>query len=406
MKQANTIPTPANPRKSRVKKSPSESLSEPYATPAAAPASAETLLHVDLWTDNASPAAGAFQPVAAQMVNDLILGSSGTIQACSDNAVYASYGSTRQAIAAVRKLCGLIDGFSSTADTAAVHAAFTLCHAGDSESLSLRDTSQTEPQRVLLIGAICQAARTIPGLRFRELPAPGQAPHCTTIELLTPPHHVPAVSPQPAALAAAAPTVPTVKPRPVAGPPQKSVAPPPAKLPIRTPSAVPQQSSPAPDPKRRMLTFAGAGVAGLVVIGGIVFALRPTAKPQPAAAPITAAAALPAVTPQPQPTTIAPVAPAPKSSTPIEPRRQPTAPPKVKQPTPPPDHQAAPPPSSSGVTFSPDEIRRMIANADKLAGDGHYDRAITLYDAVLKADRKNAAALAGRQRAVYNRDHI
>jgi len=48
----------------------------------------------------------------------------------------------------------------------------------------------------------------------------------------------------------------------------------------------------------------------------------------------------------------------------------------------------------------------MIANADKLAGDGHYDRAITLYDAVLKADRKNAAALAGRQRAVYNRDHI
>jgi hypothetical protein len=47
----------------------------------------------------------------------------------------------------------------------------------------------------------------------------------------------------------------------------------------------------------------------------------------------------------------------------------------------------------------------MIASADKLSGDGNYDRAITLYDAVLKADRHNAPALEGRQRAIYNRDH-
>ena len=44
-----------------------------------------------------------------------------------------------------------------------------------------------------------------------------------------------------------------------------------------------------------------------------------------------------------------------------------------------------------GVTFSPDEIKRMIATADKLSGDGNYDRAIALYDAVLRADRKNGA---------------
>jgi len=399
MKQANTIPTPAKPRKPRVKKSSSESFTETSSISAAAPASVETLLRVDLWTDNASPAPGAFQPIAAQMISDLILNSSGTIQACSDNAVCASYGSTRQAIAAVRKLCGLIDGFSSTADTAAVHAAFTLCHAGDGENPSHRDLSQTEPQRVLLIGTICQAARTIPGLQFRELPAPSTAPHCTTIELLTPSHHVRSVVPKTAAVTAPAPIA---KPTPATVPPQKSATPPPAALPVRTPSTAPQQSNPAPDPRRRMRIFAGAGVAGLVAIGGIIFALRPAVKPQPAA-PLTTVAAAPAVTPQPQPATVVPVAPVSKPSTPAEPRKQPPPQPKVKQPTPPEEHET--PPSSSGVTFSPDEIRRMIASADKLAGDGHYDRAITLYDAVLKVDRKNAAALAGRQRAVYNRDH-
>jgi len=382
MNHANPIPAAPKPRKPRAKKTPGEAPTETIQ--AAASPSSETLLHVDLWTDKTP---NPFQPLAAQMVSDLILGTAGTVQSSTESAISASFRSTRQAIAAVRNLCLLIDGFSTTGN-ANLHAAFTLCYAGDLEH---RSSPPTEPQRVLLIGAVCDVARTIPGLRFRELPPNAKAPHCTTLELLTPAHHQRAASrPTPAALA-------TAKPLEVS--PQK-----PAKLPVGTPSSS-GQPEPASNPKRRMQIFAAAGVAGLVVIGGIVFALRPATKPQPAAVPTRVATAVPAVAPPPQPATIAPAASTTKPGTPIEPRKQPPPPAKVKQPTPPTPQEHETPTSSSSVTFSPDEIRRMIASADKLSGDGNYDRAITLYDAVLKVDRKNAAALGGRQRAVYNRDH-
>jgi|GEM_PF-4442608 len=390
MKQANSIPDAPKPRKPRAKKTSDETSTETIQ--AVAPLSPETLLHVDLWTDKTSD---AFQPLAVQMVNDLILGTAGELQSSTDAAISASYRTTRQAIAAVRNLCLLIDGFSTTGH-AGVHAAFTVCYAGDLEH---RDSSPAVPQRVLLIGAICDAARTIPGLRFRELPASAKAPHCATLELLTPPHHQRAV-----AVPASAPAAPAI-PKPVEVSPQK-----PAKLPVRTPAESSQQSQPAPNPKRRMQIFAAAGGVVLAGIIAFVFLSRTPAKSQPAATPV-AAVTPPAPTPQPAPARVSalPVAApsvVPTAKPPAEPRKQPPVPTKTKEPPPPqPEHETAPPPSSSGVTFSPDEIKRMIASADKLSGDGNYDRAIALYDAVLRADRKNGAATEGRQRAVYNRDH-
>ena len=47
----------------------------------------------------------------------------------------------------------------------------------------------------------------------------------------------------------------------------------------------------------------------------------------------------------------------------------------------------------------------MLARAEKLSGDGNYNGAIAVYDAVLRADRHNGPASEGRQRAIYNRDH-
>ncbi|HZL26824.1 MAG TPA: hypothetical protein VFC39_09860, partial [Acidobacteriaceae bacterium] len=92
--------------------------------------------------------------------------------------------------------------------------------------------------------------------------------------------------------------------------------------------------------------------------------------------------------------------------------KRPSPPPKAKQPPPqqklkpsPAEHEAAQSPSSSGITFLPAEIKGMLARAEKLSGDGNYNGAIAVYDAVLRADRHNGPASEGRQRAIYNRDH-
>ena len=242
MNQANPIPAAPKPRKPRAKKTSPETATETIHAVAAP--SSETLLHVDLWADKTPD---TFQPIAAQMISDLILGTGGTLQSSTESGLFASYRSTRQAIAAVRNLCLLIDGFSTTGN-ATIHAAFTLCYAGDLEH---RSSPPTEPQRVLLIGAVCDVARTIPGLRFRELSPNAKAPHCATLELLTPAHHQrsrhSASSPAPAALATAS------KPRRGS----------------RTPNASrsfqsarrqwPAQPQPAPNPKRRMQIFAAVG---------------------------------------------------------------------------------------------------------------------------------------------------
>ena len=386
MNQANPIPAAPKPRKPRAKKTSAETATETIQAVAAP--SSETLLHVDLWTDKTP---NPFQPLAAQMVSDLILGTAGTVQSSTESAISASYRSTRQAIAAVRNLCLLIDGFSTTGN-ATIHAAFTLCYAGDLEH---RSAPPTEPLRVLLIGAVCDVARTIPGLRFRELPPNAKAPHCATLELLTPAHHQRAASrpaPAPAALAT---------PKPLEVSPQK-----PAKLPVRTPSS-PAQPQPAPNPKRRMQIFAAVGAVALAAIIAFIFIPRTPAKSQLAPTPGNHPGRR-RYSSRADPT----ASPCPDRSRHIEATRRthkqpsPAPPVKAKQPPPPqPEHETAPPPSSSGVTFSPDEIKRMIASAGKLSGDGNYDRAIALYDAVLRADRKNGAALEGRQRAVYNRDH-
>ncbi|HEY5329670.1 MAG TPA: hypothetical protein VIJ79_07295, partial [Acidobacteriaceae bacterium] len=232
MKQATTIPATSKPRKPRAKKNP-----------------AETLLHIDLWSDEPS---NPLQPLAAQMVADLIRSTAGDLQNSTGATVSAAYPSTRQAIAAARSLCPLIDGFSTT-----THAAFTLCYTGD---LAHRDPSPAEPQRILLIGAICDTARTIPGLRFRELPPTA---NCATLELLTSPHHQRAAAPP-------------LAPKPLEAPSQT-----PAKLPVRSPSTPPQQSPAAPNPKRRIKIFAAAASVVLAGIIAFVFIPRPSAKSQP-----------------------------------------------------------------------------------------------------------------------------
>jgi hypothetical protein len=321
------------------------------------------------------------------MVSDLIRATAGDLQTCTDTTISASYKTTRQAIAAVRNLCLLVNGFSGPT---AIHAAFTLCYPGDREH---RDPAPTQPQRILLIGAICEAARTIPGLRFRELaPTAG----CTTLELLAPPHHDMSSRPE-RSEAEKSQHSPLLTPAPnLSSRPKSAPFADAAERPVGLPAV-------EPNPKRRIQIFAAAGAIATIAIFAFVFIPRGSAKSQPAQPPTPIAAVVPPA-PTPQPTPAPPIAATPKP--PAETHKQPPPPPKTKQPPqPPPEHETAPPPSSSGVTFSPDEMKRMIASADKLSGDGNYDRAIALYDAVLRADRKNGAAAEGRQRAIYNRDH-
>jgi hypothetical protein len=59
----------------------------------------------------------------------------------------------------------------------------------------------------------------------------------------------------------------------------------------------------------------------------------------------------------------------------------------------------------TGITFSPDEINRLIALADRESGDGKFDGAISTYKIVLKHDPSNARAKEGLARAIRNRDH-
>jgi hypothetical protein len=58
----------------------------------------------------------------------------------------------------------------------------------------------------------------------------------------------------------------------------------------------------------------------------------------------------------------------------------------------------------TGIIFSPDEINRTIALADRESGDGKFDDAIRTYRIVLKHDPSNARAKEGMARAIRNRD--
>ena len=62
-------------------------------------------------------------------------------------------------------------------------------------------------------------------------------------------------------------------------------------------------------------------------------------------------------------------------------------------------------PEVASSRYTRPEIEQMIARADKLSGDGSYDKAITLYNLVLRQDGRNPDALSGRDRAIRNKRH-
>ena len=62
-------------------------------------------------------------------------------------------------------------------------------------------------------------------------------------------------------------------------------------------------------------------------------------------------------------------------------------------------------PQEPPTKYTEAEIDHMIARADKLAGDGSYDKAIFIYNMVLKQEGRNSAALSGRDRAIRNLSH-
>jgi cytochrome c-type biogenesis protein CcmH/NrfG len=56
------------------------------------------------------------------------------------------------------------------------------------------------------------------------------------------------------------------------------------------------------------------------------------------------------------------------------------------------------------IQFGPEEVNLMIANADKDAGDGRYEKAIQEYRIALRYEPKNQHALQGLARAVRNQE--
>jgi hypothetical protein len=400
-----------------------------------------TVVQITLWgrSDSArehSPDNVYSPSPAAQMVCDLVNASNGELLARSNSGISASYKSVRQAVTAVRHMQQLVKGFSEAAAAGPLYTSFTLQYAdqlADSSDgdLSLVPSRRSESEAVFLVGNICSDARSIPGLRFKENTSTPQKNRGQVLELLSPTR-----SPQPLAVPSRieiAPRVKTPSSTAVASPsmvqPQVISA---AGQRLMTAVKVPQAAKPvasfaildflasakttlANAFRSRVVVGALVGVASVVFLGATIRHFAQS-KPQQQAQP------LPLVR-QPATPNPAPIAPAPSTapaesvtaapptntagpppSSPSVPALKPVVAPSPK-PRPDPKEPAPDKPQEASTKYTEAEIDHMIARADKLAGDGSYDKAIFIYNMVLKQEGRNSAALSGRDRAIRNLSH-
>jgi hypothetical protein len=371
-----------------------------------------TLVHVDLRPRSAN---GPGAPGAVQMLGDLVAATSGELRGSSSAGLSAAYASARQAVAAVRHMQRLVHGFTEAAASPApggVYASFTLRYADDAVVQPAATTSLPRPEAepVLLLGRLCGDAGSIPGLQFKET---NLARGGKVMELLPPAY--PAAQARPSALPPPAPKASAAPAAARAGTPTDA-----PRAATASFSAVVRKPDDLPAPRNTRMIAILAGVAAVIVLIVVALVMRSSGKAKPET-PIAATPASTAAGPsEPAAEKSGPPARLPETSgTPAAVTHTPATPAKPKSaatpaaPTPTTEGDKAAkeketPPAPSGgptLTFSNSEIAQMIAKADKLSGDGSYDRAILLYNTVLRQDRKNAQALAGLQRATRNQNH-
>jgi hypothetical protein len=408
---------------------------------------ATTVLQVDLWTDThpsdrSSARSGEINvlPSALAMVGDLLSVTGGEIRNSSSSSLSASFRDTVQAVNAARRLQRLVRGFSSASAEGPLYACFILTSAKETEDEtdtdlhnSIAAVKQTQPAAVLFVGGICEAARSIPGLQFKDsdtnLLADGSDTHHRTMLQLLPPVHMEGYVDEPIVTTV---RVERKKPPaafvPPAGQPFVSSEVPPATK-RKTASAV---AAPAIKSISASGSEAGApldidtslplkinprwaiiGVSTVVLVASVLIfspllkGPSPPAPNQPHPAPpggekTSAPPPIPqgnentATPPKPEITTKPPTPVSAKQSEPAHART--SKEPNSDEPKPVRGGQ-------HGVTFSPAEIDLLIARADKDTGDGNYDRAIQEYTTVLNQDPSNALAKKGLQKALRNKGH-
>jgi len=392
--------------------------------------SQNTRLQVGLWTTPASPGESATVPpiiypaTAAQMIGDLVLVTNGELHTCSETGVSATYRNARQAIVAVRHLQHLIRGFSSAGHAGSISACFSLYHAGDvpaDDDVDPAATNRREADKVLLLGNVCAEAKSIPGLRFKDATGGNPKRSGTVLELLPPVYSstsklIPSSPPAPAQSSAPRLVLNTKTPS-QPQPPAVQARPKAAVLPTSSPEASLAASARRilhhllASPRSRLIGGVAAGCVALLVLG---FSLKPLAKSKtasPSSPPLRKVdqpartapqlVASPSYAPaNPTPSSPAPIAPD-RSKQQSQPPAKPSAagPPKVAAATKEPAAPAMP-----MTTYSSSDISLLISRADRLAGDGHYDRAITMYRAILKQDPRNVPAQEGLKRALRNQN--
>jgi hypothetical protein len=422
------------------------------------------LLQVHLWVGpkgaSASEAADV-PPPALAMAADLLQVRGGELRDSPAGSIAATFPDAVVAVNAARNLQRLVQGFSRAWQGGALGGCTTLMRVDEArdgiDAGSLRGNQalkQAHPGQVLLVGGLCEAARSIPGLEFRSIAGVALGPlgkkgtARQALQLLPPlhmegfveePFEPKAVEEAPAAAPAPVPVPPVAESRPpayvlVSSPPSgKSAA-----VPAATPSsgsmtAVPLGATravpPAPAAADEIGLFSReekasgngksrwvilGGVAAAVIAGILMFTLRRASHPTPSPAQQMAAAASsePAAAPANSvPASSEAPAPTPVVSTKTKANdaahgkgaaHATNAPAEQEATEPAPIEDIRP---AHGLTFTPAEINSLIAHADKDSGNGNFDKAIQEYRLVLSREPANDLAKRGLARALYNKEH-
>jgi hypothetical protein len=429
----------------------------------------ETLLQVDLWIDSMGDA-GADYPVpdsALALVSDLLAAEGDDVRESSPGSFSASFRDIARAVSAARHIQRLVTGYSRASTAGPVNACVTLMDAGEAGSgLTMSHPGdwsglqRTNPGQVLFVGAICDSARSIPGLEFTELaasPEEIQSGGGAILQLLPPVHMEGYVdepeeswtpiasSDSPFAQQAAWERAESAEEEPLAK--RLAMRAPAARVPLSTGG----NEAAAKPGMPRWAIFGVAGV-NLVALAVAVLVFGPmlknwSSKPaQPSKEPDgTSTTGQPpygpselskTTTPQ-RPGATAPAVPA-ASFGPSELPRQPAAP-KPANAAPAKQREAAAAPNSASAaaaaaepaaapvaapaatpaaagpgpaaraaprfTYSQSELASLLARAEKDAGDGKYDQAIREFKIVLEQEPSNVEAKQGLERAERNKSH-
>jgi hypothetical protein len=421
------------------------------------------LVQVHLWTSGAgagaaSGAEGAeVPPPALAMVADLLQVRGGELRDAGAGSIAASFGDPVVAVNAARNLQRLVLGFARAWEGGALGGCTTLRRvdeAGDGIDVgSLRDNAalkQIHPGQVVLLGSLCEAARSIPGLEFRPIagvalgPAGKNGSARQALQLLAPlrmegyveePFELKAVVREAAAAAEvpAQPAEPAVTSRPPAyvltsSPASgKSAAAPASGSMSTVPFGATRAVAPVASAGDEIGAFAreekgsGSGFSRWAILGGLgavavagVLIFTPVLKktPHPAAAPAQPPAEPAATIPAPAAGAgdVVPAAAAPpvvstkgKTSDAAHGKGAPRAATAAATQQ---DAEAAEEPRPAhGLTFSAAEISSLIAHADRDSGNGNFDKAIQEYRLVLSREPSNDLAKRGLARALYNKEH-